>query len=251
MASTPGAVVVDVTASAELPERYPRWLDAGAAVVTANKLGLCGSMASFRALAARRLYYETTAGAGLPVVETVRSLVRTGDRLLGIEGVFSGTLGFLFHELSRGTDFAAAVADAAARGYTEPDPNEDLRGLDVARKLVILARTASFDIELDDVQVESLVDRAAELESRRRDAQTSGRRLAYLASFRDGRAAVGVEAVAADHPAARLTGTDNLFLLETERYGGSPIVVQGSGAGAAVTAGGVFADILRACAETP
>jgi aspartokinase/homoserine dehydrogenase 1 len=249
--SLPGPrVFVDATASTEVPGIYDRLLAQDVAVVTANKIPLAGPMEEFERLRrGGRLYYETTAGAGLPVVRTVKSLLDTGDRIERIEGVFSGTLSYLFHRLRQGASFEAAIAEAREKGYTEPDPREDLSGADVARKLLILARTAGVALEPEDVDVESLVGRTKIIEAKHREARASGRTLCYLARFDGSSARVGLEAVEPSHPAASLEGTDNLFALTTARYE-SPLVVAGSGAGPEVTAAGVFADILQACAES-
>ena len=242
---------VDATASEDVPRIYQRLLAHDVAVVTANKIPLAGPMAEFQKLVkSGRLYYETTAGAGLPVLRTVRNLVATGDTIESIEGVFSGTLSYLFHQLRQGVGFDAALEDAREKGYTEPDPSEDLSGADVARKLLILARTAGHSIEPDDVAVESLVGLTETIEKRQEQASADGQTLCYLARFDGKTARVGLEAVPAGHPAATVEGTDNLFAITTSRYQSSPLVIRGSGAGPAVTAAGVFADILQACTET-
>ena len=266
----PKKVFVDCTASAEVAEHYQRLLEAGVAVVTANKLRLAGPLAAYRELMKSRpgrLFYETTVGAGLPVIRTLSDLKATGDRVVRIDGLLSGTLGYLTTELAAGQPFSEAVRRAHGNGYTEPDPREDLFGSDVGRKLVILARLAGMDLEPHDVVLEALLPdepwRGLSLEEfwealpaldetfaqRQADAAAAGKRLCYLGTLGDGRASVSLCAVGPDHPCWGARGTDNLIAFTTERYHDSPLVVQGPGAGPDVTAAGVLADILRAVVE--
>jgi aspartokinase/homoserine dehydrogenase 1 len=211
----------------------------------------------------RRVLHEATVGAGLPVIDTIKKLTESGDQVLRIEGCPSGTLGFLFGELGRGRPFSEALADAAARGYTEPDPRDDLSGMDVARKAVILARLVGWRGGLDDVAVESLVPESlrgvsteefvarvatgaldAEWARRVGDAREAGRVLRYRAEVTPKRVRVGVVEVDASSPFASLTGTDNQFVFTTKRYKERPLVITGPGAGPEVTAAGVLNDVL-------
>ena len=261
-------VIVDATASIETASRHADWLAAGYDVVTANKDAAAGPAKTWSALRGACLRSSAaygdaaTVGAGLPVLSTVRRLRACGDPLLAFEGVFSGSLSWLFNHYDGTRPFSALLREARAFGYTEPDPRLDLGGADVVRKLVILARAAGHTIDGEDVRVESLVpeslrdvdvhtflDRADELdaaiETRRENAQEQGCVLRHLAALdEDGNARVGLVAVAADHPAARLAGTDNLFALTTQRYRARPLVIQGPGAGAEVTAQALLGDVL-------
>jgi len=255
-------VLVDVSA-APLAGLHLAALEAGFHVVTANKVPLSGSLASYRALvdardrARVRYGYETTFGAGLPVLHTLKELVATGDELRVVEGCFSGTLGFLSTRLDEGATLADAVREAAALGYTEPDPSEDLSGRDVARKALIVARALGFALEPDDVALEPFVPgleagldeaiAAFEPTLRERLAQASqdGRKLRFVAQVRDGSATVGLQAVEATGPIGSLRGPDNILVFTTRRYDRYPLVVRGPGAGAEVTAAGVLGDLLR------
>ena len=269
----PCRVFVDATASLEVTEDYETLLRAGVAVVSANKLAFSGSMERFETL--RRLgaqgmglFFETTVGAGLPVLKTIEDLVATGDEIERIEGVLSGTVGFISDRLIAGTPFSEALKEADDLGFTEPDPREDLGGRDVARKLVILGRMAGFSIELDEVHIEpllpgggwgdmtvdefwkSLPDVDAHFAERREQAIGAGHALRYVASVDDAQASVRMTEVAPKHPCASLSNSENLVTIISTRYTDTPLVVRGPGAGPDVTAAGVFADILRALAES-
>ncbi len=266
----PHALIIDCTASDALPERYAGWLDRGIHLITPNKHAGSGPLTRLQAIrdAARRsgtaFRYEATVGAGLPVIQTLRDLIDTGDRLIAIEGSLSGTLAWLFSTFDGRRPFSVLLAEARARGYTEPDPREDLSGRDVARKLVILAREAGLPLSLEQVRVESLVPEAlaqvpldefmarsgeldADLAARREAAAAEGRVLRYLARLEvdSARAEVRLEALDAAHPAALAAGSDNLVRFVSARYREQPLIVQGPGAGPEVTAAGVFADLLR------
>jgi len=264
----PHGVIIDATASEAIAERYESWLSSGLHVVTPNKRAGAGPLPRYRQLRAterrgQHWLYEATVGAGLPVIATLRDLVRTGDRVERVEGVLSGTLSYVFNVWDGTRPFSAVVQDAKARGYTEPDPRDDLSGMDVARKLVILAREMGVEIELSGVEIESLVpealrDVSAEafldalpahddaMKARLERASADGCVLRYVGVVSaDGTAKVALLPYPRDHAFAGLAATDNVIAFTSRRYSSQPLVVRGPGAGPGVTGGGVFAALLR------
>jgi len=252
-AHLPHAVIIDATASAELPRHYETWIARGINIVTPNKKSNAGPFDSYRSLreAARKhqryFLYETNVGAGLPIIHTLRDLIETGDEIIKIEGVLSGTLSYIFNSLDGSRTFSEIVREAHSLGYTEPDPREDLSGIDVARKLIILAREMGLEVEMDAVQVESLVpEDDVSIARRLTSARTRNEVLRYVGTINsDGTMTAGLRAYPLEHPFASLTGSDNIVSFQTARYNTQPMIVRGPGAGPEVTAAGVFADLLR------
>jgi aspartokinase/homoserine dehydrogenase 1 len=269
----PHAIIIDCSSSEEVAARYPEWLAAGIHIVTPNKKANSADSAFYARLhEARRqggahYLYEATVGAGLPIIQTARDLRETGDEIRRIEGILSGTLAYLFNVWDGSEPFSAVVRAAKAKGYTEPDPRDDLSGMDFARKVIILGREMGLNIELKDVELESLVppalascsaqeflDRLHEFDGpmaeRLEQARARNRVLRYVGSVdaATGKASVGLVELERSHTFANINLTDNVVRFMTQRYNQNPLVVQGPGAGPEVTAGGVFADLLRVCA---
>ncbi len=261
------SVFVDCTASSDIPSIYKELLDNNISVVAANKVAASDkfeSYAELKEIARKRgakFLFETNVGAGLPIISTINGLINSGDTITRIEAVVSGTLNFIFNEMSADITLSKAIVMAKEAGYSEPDPRLDLNGSDVIRKLVILAREAGYTLEQSDVEknlfipselfegsVEDFWQRVpsldAEFEANRAKAEAESLRYRFVAKLDNGKASVGLVSVNAKHPFYELEGSNNVVMLTTERYKELPMVIKGYGAGAAVTAAGVFADII-------
>jgi len=269
-ARLPYACFCDCTASDSVASRYEEILESSIAVVTPNKKANSGSMERYRNLAAvarnsgAAYRYETTVGAGLPVIGPIRDMVSSGDRIMRIEAALSGSVGFILSGLAADRSFSALVREASKKGFTEPDPREDLSARDIARKALILARESGFSPEFEDIAIDPLVPGAwfearsvadfytaleredATYERKRVEAASRGAFLRYVATIHgDGSASISMREAGQGDPFHALSGPDNMIVITSERYRERPLVVQGPGAGAEVTAAGVFADILH------
>ena len=261
------SVFVDCTASKDVAALYQSFLEHNISVIAANKIAASSKYDNYLHLKQTALTrgvkfrFETNVGAGLPIIGTINDLRNSGDRILKIEAVLSGTLNFIFNEISAEVPFSETVRRAKEQGYSEPDPRVDLSGTDVIRKLVILTREAGYKIEQEDVEKHLFIpdnyfkdsldnfwarlpELDAEFEERRKELESKGMRWRFVAVMDHGKAKVSLQSVPQGHPFYNLQGSNNIVMLTTERYKEFPMLIQGYGAGASVTAAGVFANIM-------
>ena len=261
------SVFVDCTANADVASLYKDLLNNNVSVVAANKIAASSSYANYTELKqiARnrgvKYLFETNVGAGLPIIKTINDLLASGDKILKIEAVVSGTLNFIFNKISADVPFSETIRLAKEQGYSEPDPRIDLSGKDVIRKLVILAREAGYVLEQEDVEKHLFVPDEffegsledfwknipsldADFEARRQKLEAENKHWKFVAKLEGGKGSVSLQEVSRSHPFYGLEGSNNIVLLTTERYNEYPMMIQGYGAGASVTAAGVFADII-------
>jgi aspartokinase/homoserine dehydrogenase 1 len=263
------SIFLDITANEDISKTYEHYLKRNIAVVTCNKIACASEYVNYKKLKKlsqqfnASFLFETNVGAGLPIIDTVKNLVVSGDKVHKIQAVLSGSLNFIFNNFYENSSFHDVVKEAGVQGFTEPDPKIDLSGIDVARKILILIRESGYQMEIDEIEnksflpkecmettnnedfFKSLVKYSSHFEGILAEAKQKDSRLKFVAEFENGKANVGLQFIPKDHPFYNLEGKDNIVLFFTDRYVDQPLLIKGAGAGAAVTASGIFADVIR------